>query len=87
MSLATMALKRRDRFASRERYARLLTRLPFFRFIPRAAIQLFAEKTLRPAQSGTGFELCCPREYEAQVFEFIFVWSMTVDFGRVSPAR
>ena len=33
---------------------------------------------------AAGYELCCPREYEAQVFEYFFIWSMTVDFERVA---
>ena len=36
---------------------------------------LFAETTLRPASEG-GFELCCPPEHEAQLFEYYFGWSM-----------
>ena len=35
-----------------------------------------------------GNELRCPREYEAQVFEYFFAWSMTVDFEAVTcPAK
>ena len=42
-----------------------------------------AETLLRPADDGEGYELRCPREHEAQIFEFLFGWSMQVDLGRV----
>ena len=35
----------------------------------------FAETTLRPAPGG-GYELRCPPEHEAQLFEYYFGWSM-----------
>ena len=43
-----------------------------------------AEKTLRPSGDGQGFELCCPKDYEAQVYEFMFGWAMRVDLQKIS---
>ena len=41
-------------------------------------------RTQRCALSlATGYELCCPREYEAQVYEYFFVWAMTLDLDAV----
>ncbi len=37
----------------------------------------------RPAPDGDGYELCCPSEYEAQIFEYGFGWAMEVDFSLV----
>ena len=34
-------------------------------------LDLMAETTLRPSADGTGYELRCPPEYEAQVFECV----------------
>ena len=44
---------------------------------------LLAEAVTRPAVDGDGYELCCPKEYEAQIFEYGFDWAMEVDFSLV----
>ena len=54
----------------------------------RRPIELLARSTLRASANGGGYALRCPCEYEAQVFEFFFAWSMTVDFEPVTcPVR
>ena len=37
-----------------------------------------------PRSRRPGLELCCPRDYEAQIFEYIFCWTMTLDLERVA---
>ncbi len=81
--LRATALKRRDRFATPEVLADMFSRSPVFARVPRESIELLARTTLRRSTGGPGYELCCPREYEAQINEFVFIWSMTVDFGSV----
>ena len=82
MSIA--AHRRRDRFRTRRQYASLVKRLPIYRRLPPGMPDLIAATTLRSAQDGTGYELCCPREYEAQVYKYLFGWAMRVDLQRIS---
>ena len=73
-------LKRQQKFRSPEELAETLSRNPAFERVHPDVIALFARTTLRRSADATGYELCCPREYEAQIFEFFFIWSMTVNF-------
>ena len=86
--LAIVARKRPDRFKSVDDFARQLSRSALFERVPREAIQLLARTTLRRSDCGTDYVLRCPREYEAQVNEFFFVWTMTVDWdGAACPQK
>ncbi len=82
--LRTIANKRRDRFEAPEEYAEQMSRSAVFERVPPESLDLLARTTLRPAVTGTGYELCCPREYEAQVNQFFFMWAMTVDFDSLA---
>ena len=76
---AGFARRRTDKFASREKFADVLPFLPpFQRFVP-GAHELMAQTTLRESQ-GDGFELRCPREYEAQIVDYASVFGVAVDF-------
>lgn len=81
--LGTIARRRRDRFETPEDFADYLSRRNVFERLGPGVVDLFARTTLRRAAEGTGFELRCPREYEAQVYEYIFCWTMTVDLDSV----
>ena len=83
--MSANARRRRDRFESVDDFAgRLLRSRNHRRLIPGAA-ELMAEATLRPyAAPGPGYELCCPKEYEAQVYEYLFGWAMRVDLRKIS---
>ena len=37
-------------------------------------------KTVLRARDDEGFELCCPREYEAQIVDYASVYGVAVDF-------
>ena len=39
---------------------------------------------MRPRADWAGYELRCLREYEAQVCEWFFLWSMTVEFQAIT---
>ncbi len=47
-----------------------------------------AQTLLRPADDGEGYEVSCPREHEAQIFEYVFggrcKWRWS---GRDAPLR
>ena len=82
--LAEMTRKRKDIFGSPDELAASFSRSPLFEPMAPDAIRLLARSTVRARGNGDGYELRCPREYEAQVFEYFFVWSMTVDFDAVT---
>ena len=75
--LATAARRRRRRFESPDQLAARLKRTPEFSLVPEATLELLARSTLRPSPDG-GYELRCPPEYEAQLFEWFFGHSMQV---------
>ena len=81
--LGEAARRRRNRFETPEEFAEQLSRRNVFEFMNPAGVDLFARTTLRPSVDGMGYELRCPREYEAQINEYVFCWSMTVDLQSV----
>ena len=78
--LAERARKRQDRFEAPEELAgRLLRARAFERLLPGTA-DLIARTTLRRVPGGgAGYELCCPREYEAQAFEELYSSAVAAD--------
>ena len=81
--LAEMTRKRKEAFGSPDELAAAFSRSPLFERMRPETTRLLARSTVRRRGNGDGYELRCPREYEAQVFEYFFVWSMTVDFAAV----
>ncbi len=76
---AGFARRRTDKFASREKFSDVLPFLPpFQRFVP-GAYELMSQATLRESKDA-GFELRCPREYEAQIVDYAGVFGVAVDF-------
>ena len=80
--LARTARRRRTRFDTWEDLAETLSGAPAFSLLRPGATELLARTTLRRA-SGTAYELCCPREYEAQIFAQMFGWTTRVDLEQV----
>lgn len=75
-----MTRRRADRFDSIEEYADFLSYLPVFSRIVPGAHELVARTTLRKSKTGNGYELRCPREYEAQVINHARAFAVMVDF-------
>ena len=48
-----------------------------FEFTRPGVEDLAADALLRPASDGDGYELRCPREFEAQVFDLVVTGSAT----------
>ncbi len=67
--------QRKERFESRDELTESVSRSRAFQRIHPAALELFGQTTLRPSLSGE-YELCCPAEYEAQIYEYLFGWAM-----------
>lgn len=86
--LASMARHRTPHFKSREEFSELLGYLPPFRRVVTGALDLYADSTLRESVDGPGYELRCPREYEAQIVEYAGVYAVLVDFETLlSPTK
>ena len=73
--LATGARRRRRKFDAPQQLADRLKEAPAFSLVPDPTLELFAEATLRPAPEG-GYQLRCPPQHEAQLFEWFFGHSM-----------
>lgn len=76
---AGFARRRTDSFQRREDFSEVLPFLPVFRKLVPGAFDLMAMTTLR-ARGDDGFELRCPKEYEAQIVDYASVYGVAVDF-------
>lgn len=74
--MAAKALRRQARFVSREDLAGAYGRSKAFERLRPGVTELLARTTLRPVPDGTGFELCCPPEYEAQMLSRMYDWAI-----------
>ena len=70
--LAKRSRQRQGHFADRSELAESIRRSRAFQLVQPEVPDLFAQATLRAVSSG--FELCCPPEYEAQVYEYFLGW-------------
>ena len=68
--LAAMTRRRGHRFKKREDFVTLLRIVPTFQRTVPGVRELTARTTLRRSESGEGYELRCPREYEAQLMDY-----------------
>ena len=80
--LSARTRRRQARFATREEFAETVRGASVFNRLLPGVADLYARATLRPAADGAGgFELCCPREHEAQVFETFLDSSFELAMG------
>ncbi len=79
---AGYARRRTFRFKSREDFEELLGFAPTFRHTVPGVTELIAQATLRKSEEGSGFELRCPPEYEAQIVDYASPYAVLVDFGK-----
>lgn len=82
--LCTIARHRQPRFATREDFAEEFRRSWVFEFVGAGVEKLAAETLIRPASDGNGYELCCPREFEAQLFEYGFAYVFEPDTAHLA---
>ena len=68
--MAARIRRRGQRFKTREEFVELLGIFPTFKRAVPGAHELKARTTLRQAANGQGYELRCPREYEAQLMDY-----------------
>ena len=79
--LAAMIRRRAQRFRTREELTEVLSFVPTFQRTVPGFFDLMARTTLRPCEDGRGYELRCPREFEAQVTEYAAPYAVLVDFA------
>ena len=76
-----MLRRRTQWFRSRVDLAELHTYLPYFQRAVPGIFELVARTTLKASAKGPGFELRCPAEFEAQIWDHASTYAVTVDFG------
>ena len=79
--LAAMIRRRAHRFRNREQLTEVLSYIPTFQRTVPGFFDLMARTTLRECEDGEGYELRCPREFEAQVTEYAAPYAVLVDFA------
>ena len=72
--MSTATLKRQYRFNTPEEFAVKLQGQSAFARMQDGMTDLFARTVLRPAADGSGYELCCPVEHEARIWEYFSCW-------------
>ena len=84
-SVAQRARNRQAHFDSRAEFAENIRRSRAFRSVLPEVADLIAQTTLRSTHSG--FELRCPPEYEAQIYEYLFAWRPETYVVRNCPVK
>ena len=82
--MATTIRNRTVRFKSEQQFAELLAIFPGFARVVPGVRELMARSTLRRSADGEGYELRCPREYEAQIAEFVRSFSPLLDLSTLT---
>ena len=79
--LAEGARRRRETFASEEAFAERIRSAPAFERLVPGAADLMARTTLR--RDDAAYRLCCPRGYEAKIYEQGLRWATAVDIEKL----
>ena len=82
--LASRVRRRSRNFQSEEDFADILRYMPAFTRVLPGVRELVAATTLRESPNGTGYELRCPPEYEAQIMEYVRSFSVLADLDTLS---
>ncbi len=72
---AAFARNRTNSFRGHDEFVELMSYSPWFRHMSAPTKQLVARTTLKRREDGTGYELRCPPEYEAMIWEFGYAMS------------
>ena len=78
---AALTRRRGYRFQTQEDFVELLRYVPTFTRVVPGVMDLMARTTLRRTADGQDYELRCPREYEAQIMDYVRGFSPLVDLG------
>ena len=86
-TLLRQTRKRTEKFSSHAQFVELFDFLPAFSRLVPGTLELMAQSTLRESKDG-GFELRCPREYEARLTRFGRTFAGQVNFDEIHhPTR
>ena len=77
---AAMSRRRADRFRAVQDFVDVLRLLPVFMRVVPGVHELMARTTLRESADGEGYELRCPKEYEAQIIDYARALAVLVNF-------
>lgn len=81
---AALTRKRGFQFKTLEDFTGLFRFLPAFARLVPGVLELMARTTLRESVNGEGYELRCPREYEAQIMDYSRIFFPVLDVELVS---
>ncbi len=81
--MAKSARRRTHRFKTKSAFTELFGIFPTYKAAVPGTVDLLADSTLRESPDGEGFELRCPREYEAQIIDYASVFGAFIDFAKV----
>ena len=81
---AALTRRRSPWFGSSQDLINLVQFMPAFRGAVPGLAELLADATLRETADGDGFELRCPREYEAQIVDYANVFAVSVEFEKIT---
>ncbi len=76
---AAMTRRRSEKFRTLSEFVTVLGLSPLYSRVAPEVRELVARTTLRPCAVGPDFELRCPREYEAQIAEYVRSFSPLLD--------
>ena len=86
--LSAITRRRTETFKSREHLSGVLPYVSIWEHVVPGVHELYARTTLRERNGEPGFELRCPREYEAQVVDYASTFGVLVDFDSlVCPTK
>ena len=77
---AASARRRNQHFHSTDQLVEVLSIVPLYRRTVPGVFELLARTTLRECDDGGGYELRCPREYEAQIVDYACVFAVGINF-------
>ena len=77
--LSRSTRRRVNHFRSENQFSEMMGYLPTTRRLDVGVLDLFARTTLRPSAGGSGYELRCPPDYEAQIIKHIIVWAVLAE--------
>ncbi len=81
--VAGMARHRTPRFESVQQFAEILPYLPVYQRAVPGVFDLVARTTLRESVDGNGYELRCPRDYEAQIIQYAAPFAVMVELDKL----
>ena len=81
---AAMTRRRTERFKSEQQLAEVLAIVPGFARVVPGVRELMARSVLRRSTDGDAYELRCPRNYEAQIAEYVRSFSPLLDLSTLA---